>query len=144
MEFLLLSQKTFITSVRIKPNKYFRQVDSYRHKGSQKINNIYTFDIEPKSIGPNDESIEFTNAAEYHKNKVNKRMQNLIHAKDPNYKMTFRFHEDPILHDLIKHTPKKIIAHFKKMFAFYIKGEWKQAKVGLNQIIKRKNGKFSF
>lgn len=75
---------------------------------------------------------------QHYKAKINERLENLVQVKDPNYVMAVRLRQDPELQALLKNVPKKILSYYKKMFQLYIKGDWKQAKRGLNKIIKRK------
>ena len=56
--------------VLIKLNKIMRQVDSYKHKGVQTINNIYTFDVETSLIVPSENPLEQT-TREHYRDKVN-------------------------------------------------------------------------
>lgn len=86
---------------------------------------------------PDRDSLELTGKQHYQE-KINKRLNNLVETKDPNFKMISRMKEDPELIALLKNVPKKLILYYKKMFQLYIKGDWKKAKHGLNKIIKRK------
>ena len=89
-----------------------RQVDSYKHKGVQTINNIYTFDVETSLIVPSENPLEQT-TREHYRDKVNWRLNNLIRVKDPNFKMVSRLQNDPELIALTTHVPKKILAYYK-------------------------------
>lgn len=116
--------------------KYFRQIDCYKQKKSKEVK-IYTVDVETSFLIPDRESYARTGKQVYAE-KINKRFDNLIQIKDPNYRMISRMKEDPELIALMKNVPKNIIKYYKKIFKLYTQGDWKKAKNGLNKILKRK------
>jgi class 3 adenylate cyclase len=120
-----------------KAKKYFRQIDWYKPNRSRDVKNVYTVDVETSLINPDRDAVVLTGKQHYQE-KINRRLDNLVQTKDPNFKMAIRLRQDPELIALLKHVPKKILAYYKKMFQHYTKGEWRKAKSGLNKIIKRK------
>ena len=119
-----------------KAKKYFRQIDCYRQKGSKNIHRIYTVDCDTTYIHPDEES-DILTGKQHYQEKINRRIENIVHAKDPNFKMITKMKNDSELEDLGKNVSKKLITYFKKMYEFYAKGNWMKAKKGLSKIIKR-------
>lgn len=134
---LLAISHQFYEICSIKSKKYFRQIDWYQPKGSKDINKVYTVDVETGLIVPDKNAIVLTGKQHYQE-KINRRLDNLVQTKDPNFKMAIRLRQDPELIALLKNVPKKILVYYKKMFQHYLKGEWRKWKSGLNKIIKRK------
>lgn len=102
------------------------------------MNKIYTFDINTSELNKNLFTIE-SDQVNYYKNKADRRLTNFMQVKDPNYKMIERMEEDPELIALIENVPHRIISYFRKIYKLYEQGEWGQAKIGLQKILKRIN-----
>jgi len=120
-----------------KAKKYFRQIDCYRHKGTKTINKIYTVDSEANSIISDEES-NMKTGKQHYKDKINKRYENLIKTKDPNFRMIVRMQQDTELISLLENVPKKLIAYYKKIYQLYSQGDWDKAREGLTKILKHK------
>ena len=88
-----------------KAKNYFRQIDCYQQKGSKTINKIFTVDIDTSLLQP-DEDDEILTGKQNYREKVNRRLDNLVQTKDPNFRMISHMREDPELRSLVKNVPK--------------------------------------
>ena len=83
---LLAISHQFYEICSSKAKKYFRQIDSYRTRGSKTINKIHTVDVETSLLSPDLDS-EILTGKQHYQQKINSRLDNLVQTKDPNFRM---------------------------------------------------------
>ena len=135
---ILVASGEFNRLLPSKAQKYFRKVDKFRHKSSKEVKEVFIIDITANKL----EAVRIDSKAllkENYKTKTGKRLELLKQIKDPNYKLEIRFIEDPQLTVLFENIPEKVIRKFRKMFELYSRGCWKEAKSGLEKIVKYMN-----
>ncbi|CAI2386125.1 unnamed protein product [Moneuplotes crassus] len=118
-----------------KARRYFREIDCYRDKGSKIIHKIYTVDCDTGMILPDN---DYPTGKEHYRLKINKRLENLVQIKDPNFRMIVRFRQDDELISIMQNIPRRLLACFRKMYSYYREGDWDKAKIGLSKIIKKR------